>query len=89
MNRLVIIGNGFDLAHGLPTSYGHFIDDFWKNFTKNYKTEEYQKFVFTHDLYNKYYENYGEIDCFNSFKNSIKEYLKEQVSKVRDYLWLF
>lgn len=30
MNRLVIIGNGFDLAHGLPTSYGHFIDDFWK-----------------------------------------------------------
>jgi hypothetical protein len=31
MNRLVIIGNGFDLAHGLPTSYGHFIDDYWKN----------------------------------------------------------
>lgn len=30
MNRLVIIGNGFDLAHGLPTSYGHFIDDYWK-----------------------------------------------------------
>ncbi|MBU0940768.1 MAG: bacteriophage abortive infection AbiH family protein [Bacteroidetes bacterium] len=21
MNRLVVIGNGFDLAHGLPTSY--------------------------------------------------------------------
>jgi hypothetical protein len=30
MNRLVIIGNGFDLAHGLPTSYKHFIDDYWK-----------------------------------------------------------
>jgi len=25
MNRLVLIGNGFDLAHGLPTSYLHFI----------------------------------------------------------------
>ncbi len=25
MNRLVLIGNGFDLAHGLPTSYQHFI----------------------------------------------------------------
>ncbi len=24
-NKLVIIVNGFDLAHGLPTSYGHFI----------------------------------------------------------------
>ncbi|MCK6608917.1 MAG: bacteriophage abortive infection AbiH family protein, partial [Flavobacterium sp.] len=30
MNRLVIIGNGFDLAHGLPTSYKDFIDDYWK-----------------------------------------------------------
>jgi hypothetical protein len=29
MNRLVIIGNGFDLAHGLPTSYKDFIDDYW------------------------------------------------------------
>jgi hypothetical protein len=30
MNRLVIIGNGFDLAHGLPTSDKDFIDDYWK-----------------------------------------------------------
>lgn len=29
MNRLVIVGNGFDLAHGLPTSYKDFIDDYW------------------------------------------------------------
>ena len=26
MNRLVLIGNGFDLAHGLKTSYADFID---------------------------------------------------------------
>lgn len=26
MNRLVLIGNGFDLAHQLPTSYQHFIN---------------------------------------------------------------
>lgn len=29
MNRLVIIGNGFDLAHGLETSYKNFIDWYW------------------------------------------------------------
>jgi hypothetical protein len=29
MNRIILIGNGFDLAHGLETSYSHFIDDFW------------------------------------------------------------
>jgi hypothetical protein len=30
MNRIILIGNGFDLAHGLETSYSQFIDDFWK-----------------------------------------------------------
>lgn len=29
MNRLVLIGNGFDLAHGLKTSYKDFIDWYW------------------------------------------------------------
>ena len=31
MNRLVIIGNGFDLAHGLKTSYGDFINYYINN----------------------------------------------------------
>jgi len=29
MNRIVLIGNGFDLAHGLKTSYKNFIDWYW------------------------------------------------------------
>ena len=29
MNRLVIIGNGFDMAHGLKTSYKDFITWYW------------------------------------------------------------
>jgi len=29
MNRLVLIGNGFDLAHKLPTSYADFINWYW------------------------------------------------------------
>lgn len=29
MNRLVIIGNGFDMAHGLKTSYTDFINWYW------------------------------------------------------------
>lgn len=29
MNRLVIIGNGFDIAHGLKTSYKDFINWYW------------------------------------------------------------
>ena len=30
MNRLVIIGNGFDIAHGLKTSYMDFINWYWE-----------------------------------------------------------
>ena len=30
MNRLVIVGNGFDLAHGLQTGYEHFLVDYFK-----------------------------------------------------------
>jgi hypothetical protein len=30
INKLFLIGNGFDLAHGSKTSYKDFIDDFWE-----------------------------------------------------------
>lgn len=33
MNRIVIIGNGFDKAHGLATGYKDFIDSYWTNFS--------------------------------------------------------
>lgn len=37
MNRIVLIGNGFDLAHGLKTSYKDFIDDYLKTvINRNY-----------------------------------------------------
>lgn len=31
MNRLIIIGNGFDLAHGMKTSFKDFITDYYNN----------------------------------------------------------
>lgn len=34
MNRLVLIGNGFDLAHGLKTSYKNFIYWYWDQWGK-------------------------------------------------------
>lgn len=33
MNRIILIGNGFDLAHGLKTGYKDFIDSYWLDFT--------------------------------------------------------
>ena len=34
MNRLILIGNGFDLAHGLKTKYSDFIEWYWKEWGK-------------------------------------------------------
>lgn len=34
MNRIILIGNGFDLAHGLPTRYEDFINWYWKEWGK-------------------------------------------------------
>lgn len=38
MNRLVLIGNGFDLAHGLKTSYKDFIQWYWEERVYELKT---------------------------------------------------
>ena len=34
MNRIIIVGNGFDLAHGLNTSYRDFINWYWGRWLK-------------------------------------------------------
>ena len=39
MNRLVIIGNGFDMAHGLKTSYTDFINWYWERRLNDLLTE--------------------------------------------------
>ncbi|SFT59798.1 Bacteriophage abortive infection AbiH [Chryseobacterium formosense] len=31
INRIILIGNGFDLAHGMKTSYWDFMYDYWRN----------------------------------------------------------
>ena len=49
MNRIILIGNGFDLAHGLETSYKNFIDWLWKDLATNIKTlkGEYEDGIFS------------------------------------------
>ncbi|MEN9919410.1 MAG: hypothetical protein RL662_1846 [Bacteroidota bacterium] len=34
MNRLILLGNGFDLAHGMKTSYKNFIEHLWIGISK-------------------------------------------------------
>lgn len=43
MNRIILIGNGFDLAHGLKTGYKDFIDSYWTDIRS--KIEHYLEHI--------------------------------------------
>jgi hypothetical protein len=62
MNKLIIIGNGFDRAHDLPTSYGHFLNYIWQNFDKVQKEPLFQE-LFTINF------EYIRLEPFESFKD--------------------
>jgi len=90
MNRLVIIGNGFDLAHGLPTSYGSFLNWIWKNvnkgsdipFIKNIFEINSTDFIITEDLscYHDFHQYVTKKYSFGAYK--IEQRSGRTVSKV-------
>lgn len=57
MNKLILVGNGFDLAHGLPTSYKDFLNDFWANLSENYKK---QKLVIINEDFGSFFKYSGK-----------------------------
>ena len=76
MNRIILIGNGFDLAHGLKTSYKHFIDYYWENLSDELQSEKGKYMVYNDDfihLYKKFSYYYG----LPSRKETSYEHLKD------------
>ena len=69
MNRIIIIGNGFDLTHGLPTSYKEFINWYMDEWVQKLRSChqrresdelcEYRSMI--GDWYNILFENYNII----------------------------
>lgn len=81
-NQLLIIGNGFDISHGLNTTYKNFVDNYmsedlieeWKTVVKiNEIIDEWSNFevvigeLTTDKWFNKYFETYS-TESFNEFK---------------------
>ncbi len=95
MNRLVIVGNGFDLAHGLKTSYVDFLLTY---FTKAIEYAMFNKSGYSDILFKIDHENakkfqrenkLGELSTFNCIK-IILEYKdinkRSLISYQSDYL---
>ncbi|MCB9425573.1 MAG: hypothetical protein H6584_00885 [Flavobacteriales bacterium] len=76
MNKLIIIGNGFDKAHSLPTSYLDFLDSFWKDVKNKYQTTSYQKLIYLNPKYEGVFD-YGKINSYDDFKTNLSKYAKE------------
>lgn len=87
MNKLVIIGNGFDLAHGLPTSYGDFINWYWKEVVNHLKKNKENVKVYSDKLisisinyiyeYLKTKESLESFEKINSY-SSLKDFVYSQ-----------
>jgi len=95
MNRIILIGNGFDLAHGLETSYKHFIDWFWKNEIEKieYFISANGNFLKLKDFEDEYInfnkDNLGnERNCINWFESLKKKEANAHIFKNKFLYWV-
>jgi hypothetical protein len=79
MNRIYIIGNGFDLSHGLPTGYNDFIAYLIKKEVNTFIDELPKKFTYN-DLYHNYFGNFKIND-----PEMIKNYRDDTYFNLGDY----
>ena len=78
--NILIIGNGFDLAHGLPTKYGDFLDfcekarriyTFREDASLNdYKCDNLDNWETNDDIKNILLEAFDKRDCKKTFNDN-------------------
>ncbi len=74
MNKLIIVGNGFDLAHGLPTSYQDFVNDFWEHLHENQEKEIIKKIVSINPEYHTIFNYNKSVKCYSDFAEHLQGY---------------
>ncbi len=82
MNRIILIGNGFDLAHGLKTSYKDFMDWYWdewiKKLQKSNSTNE-------SDILCKFVSKDAATSWDRIMSHINKQYWKEILKELKQY----
>ncbi len=75
MNRIILIGNGFDLAKGLKSRYTDFIDRFWYNMIESFNNRNSSRFENDFiQIIDARFNYKGRTDIFNykSFNGALK-----------------
>ena len=86
--NILVIGNGFDLAHGLPTSYRDFLK-FTDDFMDMYKARKDGRNLGWEDSFDKKFIPWINELLKDANKNEISEELvKELASLIEDNLWI-
>lgn len=84
MKRIILIGNGFDLAHKMKTSYKSFIDDYWSNtITEIQETALGRPFENDEIKINNSPSKFITKNTFQDLERGIKEYQTSLVFKNR------
>lgn len=73
MSRLIIIGNGFDRAHNLPTSYGNFIE--FVKVRDYYFYQAISRYIPEEDLWCNFEMALGELDDYQIQQDNSSFYL--------------
>lgn len=101
MNDLYLIGNGFDLAHGLETSYNHFLLWYLNNFLEKYRIKGHPN-QFEDDLLKIIVENgkycIPEYKTISELMKGVKEngyrlkgkhdFFQKLIENYRDFKWV-
>lgn len=90
MNRLIIIGNGFDLAHGLKTSYMDFINWYWEqrvlSFSGNSGSVSKDELCEIHIVNTKHFSSWYLYSYSNSYFKTIDGHLRCPAKDIIDEL---
>lgn len=78
MNRIILIGNGFDLAHGMKTSYQNFLNDYWENVIKEINKEGYVSSYENEEIrIDRVLGNYIQGNTYNDLINALPTFKSE------------
>lgn len=94
INRIVLIGNGFDLAHGLSTSYQDFMKDFWKSIGEKIVAAGDKKRAVIDDLlqiqysdiFSYFYKGEDQIQSYKEFQEYIEDTRGAKLESINSFL---